>query len=73
MESTMGHVIGGYNNMPFHLPKRLPFSKEEMLDARGMSEPIYNGALRTRNLVFKKPSGTSEMAELLKSGTLQNL
>lgn len=67
----MGHLLGGYNNKPFHLEKRPAFSKEEVLNSRGMMEPIYNGATRTRRTFVRNP--LSDASPLLKSGGLTGL
>lgn len=67
----MGHVLGGYNSKPFHLHKLPAVSKEELLDARGMVEPIYDAKTRTRRTLFRQPM--TEATALLKSGALANL
>lgn len=67
----MGHLLGGYNNPPFHMKKRIAFSKEEMLNARGMVEPIFNAKTRTRRVIEKQPM--TDAHSLLRSGSLQNL
>lgn len=67
----MGHLLGGYNNKPFHQRKRTALSKEEVLDMRGMVEPIFNAKTRTRRTLFRQPA--SDLSEHLKSGEIQNL
>jgi hypothetical protein len=75
MNSTMGHLIGGYNNPPLNMAKdtakRLQLSKEEVLDARGMVEPIFNAKTRTRRVFEKKPM--NDVHSLLRSGSISNL
>jgi len=67
----MGHLIGGYNNKPFHMKKRLQLSKEEVVDARGMVEPIFNAKTRTRRVIEKQPM--RDVHSLLRSGSIINL
>lgn len=70
MNSTMGHLFGGYNNKPFHQKKRVALSKEEVLNARGMYEPIFDAKTRTRRTIFRQPA--TDLTEHLKSGGIQN-
>ena len=67
----MGHLLGGYNNQPFHMKKRLALLKEEVLDARGMFEPIFNAKTRTRRVIEKQPM--RDVHSLLRSGSIINL
>lgn len=70
MDSTMGHLIGGYNNKPFHVLERHPvISKEEILNLRGHFGKNYNAKTRSRTLGLVAQPASADVSEMIRSGT----
>jgi hypothetical protein len=66
----MGHLLGGFNNKPFHILERHPvISKEEILNVRGHFGQNYNAKTRSRNLSLIAQPASPDVSGMIRSGT----